>query len=220
MPKNKEVVEYLDSSHTYLINGHKVPSVSVLCNYATGNEYSKINEYYKKRAQEYGTLVHSSIEVYEDTKDVEETLNRLSDEINRLVNEYQDYFSKDLFKEVLDKYLELKKNWFLEVDKKEEQLHYKNLYAGRLDCIDQMGKIWDWKTNSKENIEYWEWQTGYYYLGAKYSGLIKDIQSEAHIMWLPKKNLDKAKVITVTPKSESELLDNYQKWKEYVDSTK
>lgn len=217
MPKSKEVVEYNDKTHTYLINGVIVPSVSELCSYATGNKYAKVNEYYKKRAQEYGTLVHSCIEIYEDTKDVGETLNRLSSKINELISEYGDYFSNKLFIEILEKYKELKKDWFLEVEKKEERLHYKTLYAGRLDCIDQMGKIWDWKTNSKESIEYWSWQTGYYYLGAKYSGLIKEIQSEAHIMWLPKKNLDKAKVITVVPKSESELLENYNKWKKEKD---
>lgn len=200
MPKNKEIVEYLPTTHIYLINGVIVPSVSALCSFATGYEYKNIPEKNLKKAQDYGTLVHEAIEQYEKSGDI-----------------------KSEAEKELEKYKEIKKSWFLEVVKSEEQIHYKNLYAGRLDCIDQMGKIWDWKTNSKPNEEYWSWQTGYYYLGAKYCGLIKEIKSEAHIMWLPKRHLDKAKVITVTPKSEAELLENYKKWRESkneVDSTK
>lgn len=189
--KNKEIVEYLPETHIYLINGVIVPSVSALCGFATGFEYKKVPKDRLKKAQDYGTLVHEAIEQYEKTGDINSEVEQ-----------------------ELEKYIELKKDWFLEVTKSEEQIHYKDLYAGRLDCIDQMGKIWDWKTNSKENIPYWEWQTGYYYLGAKYCGLIKEIKSVAHIMWLPKKQLKKAKVITVTPKSEAELLENYKKWKE------
>ena len=55
-------LEYIDESHTYLVDGVIVPSVTQLLGKKFGHKYDGINPDVLKRAAEKGTAVHNAIE--------------------------------------------------------------------------------------------------------------------------------------------------------------
>ena len=55
-------LEYIDESHTYLVDGVIVPSVTQLLGKKFGHKYDGINPEVLKRAAEKGTAVHNAIE--------------------------------------------------------------------------------------------------------------------------------------------------------------
>ena len=55
-------LEYIDESHTYLVDGVIVPSVTQLLAKKFGHKYDGINPEVLKRAAEKGTAVHNAIE--------------------------------------------------------------------------------------------------------------------------------------------------------------
>lgn len=183
--KNNDIVEYLDSSHTYLVNGHKVSSVTRIVDYLMGNEYSNVPEATLKAKAQYGTEVHEAIEKYITTKEVDE--------------EYKDQV--EAFKEVA-----IKKQMLLVKDV-EQIVHYSNVYAGRYDICDEFGIIWDIKTTAKLHEESLSWQLSLYYL-AKYG----EVKEFGYAIWLPKKG--KPQVVKITCKSKEEVLQAIEDYKE------
>lgn len=69
-------LEYFDDTHTYLVDGLIVPSITQILKLKFGNKYAGVNENILKRASEKGTEVHEAIEKYcktgklEDLKEV------------------------------------------------------------------------------------------------------------------------------------------------------
>ena len=70
------VLEFVDETHTYLVDGVLVPSVSKILKYKFGNKYDNVDEIVLQRAAIRGTAVHEAIEKLcktgeaEDIKDV------------------------------------------------------------------------------------------------------------------------------------------------------
>ena len=62
MELNGHELEYIDESHTYLVDGVIVPSVTQLLAKKFGHKYDGINPEVLKRAAEKGTAVHNAIE--------------------------------------------------------------------------------------------------------------------------------------------------------------
>lgn len=189
MSKNKEVVEYLDDSHTYLVNGVKVPSATKIVDYAMNNEYAKIPKSTLKKSAEYGTAVHEAIENYVSTKEV----------------------SKEYAQQIED-FKEIAKKQMLLVKDMEQIVHYKNLYAGRYDICDEFGILWDIKTTSKLHTESLSWQLSLYYL-AKYD----EVKEYGYAIWLPKKG--KPQAVKILTKSKEEVLKLLDDYKNQVDRT-
>lgn len=185
MAKSKEVVEYLEDSHTYLVNGVIVPSVTRIVDYLMGNEYSNVPETTLKAKAQYGTEVHEAIEKYITTKEVDEAYKE----------------QVEAFKEVA-----IKKQMLLVKDM-EQIVHYKNLYAGRYDICDEFGIIWDIKTTAKLHEESLSWQLSLYYL-AKYG----EVKEFGYAIWLPKKG--KPQVVKITCKTKEEVLQALDDYKE------
>lgn len=66
---NGHTVEYIDSTHTYLVDGHKIPCVSdILSHYSKTHyldDYYKVSKYTLQNAAANGTNMHNAIEAYE-----------------------------------------------------------------------------------------------------------------------------------------------------------
>ena len=56
------VLEYLDETHTYLVDGIIVPSITQILKIKFKNKYSGVNEAVLNRASEKGTKIHEAIE--------------------------------------------------------------------------------------------------------------------------------------------------------------
>ena len=66
---NGHTVEYIDSTHTYIVDGHKIPCVSDILSYYSRihylDDYSQVSQYTLQRAAQKGTNMHNAIEAYE-----------------------------------------------------------------------------------------------------------------------------------------------------------
>ena len=62
MELNGHELEYIDESHTYLVDGVIVPSVTQLLGKKFGHKYDGINPEVLRKAAEKGTAVHNAIE--------------------------------------------------------------------------------------------------------------------------------------------------------------
>lgn len=62
---NDDVLEYIDSTHTYLVNGVIVESVTQYISKKLGSKYDFIDPQVLERACNYGNKVHEEIEMYE-----------------------------------------------------------------------------------------------------------------------------------------------------------
>ena len=59
---NGQHVFYSDDTHTYIVNGFEVPSITSLLQLVYGDTYSKVNPAILKKAAEYGTAVHAELQ--------------------------------------------------------------------------------------------------------------------------------------------------------------
>ena len=57
-------LEYIDDSHTYLVDGVIVPSITQILKIKFGGKYSNVNKTVLKRAADKGTEVHKAIQNY------------------------------------------------------------------------------------------------------------------------------------------------------------
>lgn len=58
------ILEYDDDTHTYLVDGVIVPSVTQVLSLKFGNKYAHVNRATLERAANRGTLIHKAIEDY------------------------------------------------------------------------------------------------------------------------------------------------------------
>ena len=66
------VLEYFDDTHTYLVDGIIVPSITQILKIKFKNKYSGVDEKVLNRASEKGTQVHEAIEKLCKTGEVED----------------------------------------------------------------------------------------------------------------------------------------------------
>lgn len=66
------IVEYIDETHQYLVDGICVPSITQILKIKFGNKYNNVNDNILKNASEKGTQVHEAIEKLCKTGEVEE----------------------------------------------------------------------------------------------------------------------------------------------------
>lgn len=59
---NGQVVYYSDDSHTYIVGGREVQSITSLLAYVYGDTYAKVNPAILKPTAEHGTAVHKEIQ--------------------------------------------------------------------------------------------------------------------------------------------------------------
>lgn len=63
-------LEYIDETHTYLVDGVIVPSITQILKIKFGNKYNNVSKGVLQRASEKGTAVHEAIENYCKTGEV------------------------------------------------------------------------------------------------------------------------------------------------------
>lgn len=157
-------VEYIDETHTYLVDGKEVPSVTRIVAYKLGNIYKDVPKDVLQKKAEYGTYIHSLIQEYEET-------HKPMSEI------YQGHDLDVLL--ALDEYRVIKQRKTISI-KETERIVFNERCAGRFDMITNNDEILDIKTTYRYDPEYLSWQIGlYYYL----AGIRK---SFGGCIWLPK----------------------------------
>lgn len=68
---NGHTLEYIDETHTYLVDGVIVPSITQILKIKFGNKYKYVKEEVLEEAREEGTTVHEAIEKLCKTGEVE-----------------------------------------------------------------------------------------------------------------------------------------------------
>lgn len=65
-------LEYIDETHTYLVDGVIVPSITQILKIKFGNKYAEVSAEVLQNAAEKGTAVHEAIEKYCKTGEIED----------------------------------------------------------------------------------------------------------------------------------------------------
>ena len=180
------MVEYIDETHTYLIDGIIVPSVSEILHSIFPNKYFGISQETLNKKTKYGSVVHESIECLEQNK----TLPKL--DINQ-------EFS-------LNQYKRLKEKNNIEVLIQEQIVTYGSEYAGRFDMIANVNgylSLCDIKTTAVLDKEYLSWQLSFYEL-AHMSMYHTGPFEKLYAIWLPKGGY--GELVEIERKPISELL--------------
>lgn len=142
-------VEFIEETHTYLIDGVAVPSVTQIVNWYFGTDFTGVDPEVLERAVVFGVQVHKTIENYESVG----------------IGEH--------FTEV-QAWLKVKEKNGLNVYKQEQIVSYEDKYAGRYDmlCIRKEDEytplLIDIKTTSKLNADHLALQLGLYRLALGY----------------------------------------------------
>jgi hypothetical protein len=172
------MIEFIEETHTYLVDGVIVPSVStILSKTIFKDKYKDVPAFVLQRAAEFGTGVHLAVETSEWLG--------LDDDQYRV---YQNY-------------LELCKDENITPKAFEKIVRYEYEFIGRYDMEADVGGLdclCDIKTTYSLDIEYLSWQLSMYELA---SGKQFD---KLYAIWLPKRK--GAKLVEIERKSKEDIL--------------
>jgi hypothetical protein len=182
------IVEYIEESHTYVVEGKIVLSVTQILSTIFPNKYKDVPEHILKNKSQYGTKIHEAIEKFEQEGIIEKL----------------DYIQEASF----NQYLRLKKEHQIEVIDQEQIIHYKDIYAGRYDISGYVNgeySLIDIKTTAELDLEYLSYQLSLYdYPNTKrHDKLIA--------LWLPKRDL--GKLVEIPRKSDKEIEELLERFK-------
>lgn len=185
-------VIFHDPSHTYFVEGRKIPSVSELVDYALGYGYDGVPDYILEKAAQHGTRVHDAIERY---------LQKKENDGLPLVAEWS-----------LEEYKELEKLYGIKPIAIEELVHFDGRYAGRYDLLAYVNRkrtLIDHKTVAELDKERLRWQLGYYKLARENMYPEEKIDAVAGI-WLPKEK--KGVYVKIRQVAKAKLLENLERY--------
>ena len=177
------MIEFLPESHTYLVEGVIVPSVtSILSSTIFRKMYEGVPKYILNNKAQFGTNVHRAIETGD------------SGDLNQIeMISYQQWEK-------------LKERYEIAPQEQETLVHYQDLYCGTLDMIAIVNGelvINDIKTTAKLDEDYLSWQLSFYKYAYENMGgkeLVK-----GYVTWLPKKEL--GQFIEIPFKTKEEVLE-------------
>lgn len=184
------MIKFDESTHTYTYEGKVIPSVSEIVKRLLPGQYKDIPEWILNRAAEFGTEVHSMVEVY---------------------NDHGLYLSAEDERKnhCLDEWIRLQDEHGVGINSSEMKVHYKGLYAGTFDAIakiDNQVALIDFKTTSKVHTEYLTLQLNLYRLA--YGNITGERVDRLIGVWLPKKG--KGKLVECELIPDEELLEMIQ----------
>lgn len=162
---NGEEVKYYDDTHTYIVRGREVPSITTLLKTVYGDNYSAVDPDLLKRSADYGTAVHQELDNLINLRD-------LGYDIEDLMN-YQE--TKNYFHYVEPMYKikpVLTEQIVVLYDKDKEPIA-----AGRFDLIceaDGVKTLADFKTTTTIHRQLVSAQLNLYRRAACQSGYIED----------------------------------------------
>ena len=190
-------VEFIEQGHIYLVDGVITPSVSEILKFIFPNKYKDVPHRVLEEKALFGTHIHEAIEAYEKGKEPCLT---------------------DMERVTFSQYLRFKEKYQIKPIEMEMIIHYKDLYAGRLDMtayVKGLKSLIDVKTTCKLDYESLAWQLGMYKLAY---GKARGIPIEkCYCLWLPKKDL--GQLVEIEPKNKGdilEVLDRYEKQKDKI----
>lgn len=184
------MLEFDEKTHTYIKDGIVLKSVTQLLGELFPLKYDDIPTSILEKKAEYGTELHKMIEVIEKKKP------------KRPLAYIKRYYHPNIYQEEsLKDYLELKKEYSIEIIESEKMVSYKYIYAGRFDLKGYVnGKlaIIDIKTTYKLDEVYVALQNSLYELA-------DEPVEELYCMWLPKGH--KGKLVKLNRMDVSPLLE-------------
>lgn len=170
------MVEFIEESHTYLIDGVIVPSVTQILQKVFPEKYKGVPLEVLRRKAEYGTELHKYIEIIEKKNP------------KRPLAYIKRYFQPNIYQEEsLKQYFKLKEKYNIEIIDSEKVVAYKDIYAGTLDLkakVNGKSSIIDVKTTAELDESWVSWQNSYYELA-------DEPVEELYCLWLPKGHLGK-----------------------------
>lgn len=186
-------IEFIEETHTYLINGIIVPSVTTLIKKIFPDKYKGISEKVLERKAKYGTLGHKVIE------DIGVSMMSLEEAMQYIKKLYEiGEINQDMFIS-LREYARLCKRNELEPIQNEVIVNYGYEFVGTLDMIANVkGKrcLIDIKFTAELDYEYLAWQLGMYKLAYG-----EDFDNY-YCLWLPKGKIGKLAEIKIKEKDE------------------
>lgn len=185
-------VEFVEETHTYLIDGIIVPSVSELIRFKYPEAYKGVPQRILKQKADYGSKVHDYVQRFVEKEFTIEELKERNIDPN--------------IKVAIEQFEYLRKMWAFQVQDMEQIVHYKDKYCGRYDIKTIDDLFIDIKTTSEIHEEWLSWQLGLYQFAA---GIKKDF---GYVIWLPKGKMGQVKQINVKTHEECiELVKEYEK---------
>lgn len=170
------MLEFIEESHTYILNGEIIPSVTQILQDLFPLKYDGVPQEILDNKAEYGTQLHKFIEIIEKKKP------------KKPLAYIKRYYKPNIYQEEsLKDYLKIKEKYNIEITNSEKRIHYKNKYAGTLDLkgyVNGKSAIIDIKTTYDLDELYVSWQNSMYELA---DGKV----DELYCLWLPKGRLGK-----------------------------
>lgn len=177
------MVEFIEDSHTYLVDGVIKHSVTELVSWKMKDDFSKIPADVLKRKAQYGTEVHELIQAVENgLTDRELSFMKIDPNQKAAVHLYKKFKTFQV--------------------KDMEQIVTDGRICGRYDILTTNGELVDIKTTYRLNEEHLKWQLGLYYY------LMGVRKKYGYVMWLPKQTDGCLKAIEVHTHEECEELIN------------
>lgn len=183
------MVEYIEDTHQYLVDGILVPSVTTIVAYATGNIYEGVPGSVLHRASERGTRIHEAIQLDADGKEYtrDEDVDRAIEAWRRIKEEHN-----------------------IEVISM-ETIVYTYDYAGRYDMLAKVDGQWtliDIKTTLKLHERNLAIQLGLYTHAM-------GMELPCACLWIPKDG--EAKLVPVEPISSKECEELIYAYKNHLE---
>ena len=180
------MIQFIPESHTYLVNGVIVPSVTGIVTKILGTAYDAVPRAVLNRKAEYGTRVHEWLKAYflnEELPPVTDTMALSTDQVPSIARYHK-----------------------IECISAELPVAYKQTVAGTFDLlayVDGEVSLVDHKTTAAYHEEYLRWQCALYSLCIEHTFGITPTAS--YCLWLPKNK--RAQLIPVTPHSREETIE-------------
>lgn len=165
------MLEFEKETHTYLVDGIILKSVTQILAELFPDKYEEIPDYILDEKAKYGTELHKFIEIIEKKKP------------KRPIAYIKKYFNPNIYQiESLKEYQRLKKEYNIEVLESEKRVVYKNYYAGTLDIkglVNNENAIIDVKTTYELDDVYVSFQNSLYEMA-------DEPVKKLYCLWLPK----------------------------------
>ena len=165
------MLEFEKETHTYLVDGIILKSVTQILAELFHDKYEGMSGYILEEKAKYGTELHKFIETIEKKKP------------KRPIAYIKKYFKPNIYQiESLKEYLRLKEKYKIEVLESEKRVVYKNYYAGTLDIkglINNESAIIDVKTTYELDDVYVSFQDSLYEMA-------DEPVKKLYCLWLPK----------------------------------
>lgn len=184
------MIEFVESTHTYLLNGVIIPSVSTILKATIfKDKYKDVHPVILQNAAQFGKNVHKAIETGFDIF--------LTDKENVVFNRYKRLITKHDITPI-----------------EHEKIVYTDTYAGTLDMIatvNGVNSLIDIKTTYQLDRDYLSWQLSLYEFayGKQFDKL--------YCIWLPKRK--GAELVEIERKSKEEIEDLLRGYHNAVHST-